>query len=75
MVSRKKIKESDKKKLVKCIECQHSDCVRWHKNPVISICRVRKSFGEPFRMVANSTHMCESYARFNGIIKPIEQKQ
>lgn len=66
-------KKVAEEKLVRCMECEHSDCVRWHTNPVISICRVRKSFGRPYRMVALSTHQCKVFDKFKGVIKGVRQ--
>lgn len=60
-------------KLVKCIECEYSDCSRYWNDPVISACRVRKSFGKPYKQVANSTHQCAFFKRFSGIVKPVSQ--
>lgn len=66
-------KNSKQRPLCRCIECKHARCVRWGRNPVISICQVRTSFGEPYRMVANTTHHCESFLRFDGVVKYIDQ--
>lgn len=58
---------------MKCIECIHSKCFRRGSNPVISVCEIIKECGEPYRMVANSTHGCDLFVRFQGIVKPVEQ--
>lgn len=55
------------KQLVKCKGCKHAILMRWFKNPVIALCKLKDE-----RFVAEANTLCEDFVA-DSTEKPVTQ--